>query len=90
MLGGIIAAALVDGLTPGSVSVGVALAPGVSKGQGLVWEAAGTCVLILSILFLAAGMSDIMVYLKMAAHEVRETCHDALRSSWFRLHAVRD
>jgi aquaporin related protein len=55
MLGGIIAAAIIDGLTPGSLAVSVALGGGTSRTQGLFIEMFTTSALVLSVLMLAAG-----------------------------------
>lgn len=57
MLGGIVAAAIVDGLTPSSLAAGVALGKGTSRTQGLFIEVFTTAALTLSVLMLAAGMS---------------------------------
>lgn len=54
MVGGIVAAAILDGLTPGPLSVGVALGLGTSKAQGLFIEMFVTSALTLSVLMLAA------------------------------------
>lgn len=53
-LGGIIAAALIDALTPGPLLVSTTLAPGMSPVRGLFLEMFLTTMLLLSILFLAA------------------------------------
>jgi aquaporin related protein len=55
MLGGIIAAAIIDGLTPGPLAVSVALGGGTSRTQGLFIEMFTTSALVLSVLMLAAG-----------------------------------
>ena len=55
MVGGIVAAAILDGLTPGPLSVGVALGLGTNKAQGLFIEMFVTSALTLSVLMLAAG-----------------------------------
>ncbi|RSH93421.1 hypothetical protein EHS25_007777 [Saitozyma podzolica] len=54
MIGGIVAAALVDGLTPGPLLVGVVLGNGASRAQGLFIEMFTTAGLTLSVLMLAA------------------------------------
>lgn len=57
MLGGIIAAAILHGLTPGPLAVGVSLGQGTSRTQGLFIEMFTTSALVLSVLMLAAGES---------------------------------
>ncbi|KAK4687068.1 hypothetical protein P7C73_g3052, partial [Tremellales sp. Uapishka_1] len=54
MVGGIVAAAILDGLTPSKLSVGVALGQGTSRTQGLFIEMFTTAALTLSVLMLAA------------------------------------
>lgn len=54
MLGGIVAAALLDALTPGPLAVGVALGQGASRTQGLFIEAFATASLTIAVLMLAA------------------------------------
>jgi len=54
MVGGIVASAIIDGLTPGSLSVNVALGGGTSRTQGLFIEMFTTAALVLSVLMLAA------------------------------------
>lgn len=56
MVGGIVAAAIVYGLTPGELKTTVALAEGVNRTRGLFIEAFGTAALTLNVLMLAAGM----------------------------------
>lgn len=55
MIGGIVAAAILDGLTPGPLAVAVSLGSGTNRTQGLFIEAFATAGLVLSVLFLAAG-----------------------------------
>lgn len=55
MVGGIVAAAIVHGLTPGPLMVSVALGNGVSRTRGLFIEMFATAALTLSVLMLAAG-----------------------------------
>ena len=55
MIGGIVAAALVSALTPGSLDTIVALGNGTTMAQGLFIEMFGTAALVLSVLMLAAG-----------------------------------
>lgn len=57
MLGGIIAAAILNGLTPGPLAVGVSLGQGTNRAQGLFIEMFTTAALTLSVLMLAAGGS---------------------------------
>ncbi|KIY67216.1 aquaporin-like protein [Cylindrobasidium torrendii FP15055 ss-10] len=54
MLGGIVAAAILAGLTPGELNVGVALNAGTNRAQGLFIEMFTTGTLVLSVLMLAA------------------------------------
>lgn len=54
-LASIVAAAILDGLTPGQLSVGVALGQGTSVAQGLFIEMFTTAALTMSVLMLAAG-----------------------------------
>jgi len=54
MVGGIVAAAILDGLTLGGLTVGVALGVGTSRTQGLFIEMFTTSALVLSVLMLAA------------------------------------
>jgi len=54
MVGGIVAAAIIDGLTPGALSVGVALGAGTNRTQGMFIEMFTTASLTLSVLMLAA------------------------------------
>jgi len=53
LLGGIAAAAVVDGITPGPLTVSTKLGPGMSVARGLFLEMFLTCQLILVILMLA-------------------------------------
>lgn len=55
LLGGIVAAAILDGLTPGPLAVSVTLAAGTSRTQGLFIEMFTTAALTMSVLMLAAG-----------------------------------
>lgn len=55
MIGGIVAAAILAGLTPGKLSVSVALGQGTSRTQGMFIEMFTTAALVLSVLMLAAG-----------------------------------
>lgn len=55
MVGGIVAAAILDGLTPGPLAVGVGLGQGTSIAQGLFIEMFTTAALTMSVLMLAAG-----------------------------------
>ena len=55
MVGGIVAAAILDAITPGALDVGVELSQGTSRTQGLFIEAFTTAVLVMSVLMLAAG-----------------------------------
>ena len=55
MLGGIVAAGIVRGLTPGDLGVNCRLSDGVSSARGLFVEMFGTMFLTLSVLVLAAG-----------------------------------
>jgi aquaporin related protein len=57
MVGGIVAAAILKGLTPGDLSVSVALGQGTNRTQGLFIEMFTTAALVLSVLMLAAGES---------------------------------
>ena len=57
MVGGIAAAAIVHGLTPGPLRVGVGLNLNTNKAQGVFIEMFATCALTLSVLMLAAGAS---------------------------------
>lgn len=57
MLGGIVAAAILDGLTPGPLAVSVGLAQGTNTAQGLFIEMFTTAALTMSVLMLAAGES---------------------------------
>ena len=57
MVGGIVAAAIVDGLTPGELTVNTTLGQGTSRTQGLFIEMFCTSALVLSVLMLAAGES---------------------------------
>lgn len=73
MLGGIVAAALLDALTPGPLAVSVSLGQGASRTQGyassilisaraddsLFIEAFATASLTIAVLMLAAGMSSL-------------------------------
>ncbi len=61
MVGGIVAAAIVDGLTPGPLMVSATLAPGVSRARGLFLEMFTMAALTLSVLMLAAGEPIITV-----------------------------
>jgi len=54
MVGGIFAALICDGLTPGPLSVNVALDKGTNRTQGLFLEVFGTAILTLAVLMLAA------------------------------------
>ncbi|KAI9634647.1 aquaporin-like protein [Dioszegia hungarica] len=54
LLGGIVAASILDGLTPGPLAVSVTLAPGMSRTQGLFIEMFATAALTMSVLMLAA------------------------------------
>lgn len=58
MLGGIVAAAIVSGLTPGELDTIVALGNQTSTAQGLFIEMFATTALVLSVLMLAAGESN--------------------------------
>ena len=55
MLGGIVAAGIVRGLTPGDLGVNCRLSDGMSRSRGLFVEMFGTMFLTLSVLMLAAG-----------------------------------
>lgn len=55
MVGAIVASAILDGLTPGPLMVGVSLGAGTRPVQGLFIEMFTTSALVLSILMLAAG-----------------------------------
>lgn len=55
MLGGIVAAGIVRGLTPGDLGVNCRLSDGVNSARGLFIEMFGTMFLTLSVLMLAAG-----------------------------------
>jgi aquaporin related protein len=57
MLGGIVAAGIVRGLTPGELGVNCRLSEGVSPARGLFIEMFGSMFLTLSVLMLAAGQS---------------------------------
>lgn len=59
MLAAIVAAAILDGLTPGPLAVGVGLGQGTSRTQGLFIEMFTTAALTMSVLMLAAGQSAI-------------------------------
>ncbi|WWD20213.1 hypothetical protein CI109_104689 [Kwoniella shandongensis] len=54
MVGAIVASAILEGLTPGSLAVNVGLGLGTSKTQGLFIEMFTTAALVLSVLMLAA------------------------------------
>jgi aquaporin related protein len=58
MVGAIVAAAIIDGLTEGKLSVTCTLGNGTSRTQGLFIEMFGTAALVLSVLMLAAGKSN--------------------------------
>lgn len=55
LLGGIVAAALLDALTPGALAVSCSLGNGTNRTQGLFIEMFTTAALVLSVLMLAAG-----------------------------------
>lgn len=57
LVGAIVAAAIVDGLTPGTLSVACVLGSGVNRTQGLFIEMFTTSALTLSVLMLAAEKS---------------------------------
>jgi aquaporin related protein len=57
MLGGVVAAALLNALTPGPLAVGVTLGNGTNRTQGVFIEMFTTAALVLSVLMLAAGES---------------------------------
>jgi len=59
LVGSIVASAILLGLTPGELSVGVALGYGTSRTQGLFMEMFITSALVLSVLMLAAEKSKI-------------------------------
>jgi aquaporin related protein len=59
MVGAIVAAAILDGLTPGPLNVGVALGYGTNRTRGLFIEMFTTATLVMSVLMLAAGQSTI-------------------------------
>jgi len=50
-----VASAIIDGVTPGSLSVACTLGNGTSRTQGLFIEMFGTAALVLSVLMTAAG-----------------------------------
>ncbi|KAK1923724.1 aquaporin-like protein, partial [Papiliotrema laurentii] len=54
MVGAIVAAAILDALTPGPLNVGVSLGAGTSRTQGLFIEMFTTATLVMSVLMLAA------------------------------------
>lgn len=54
MVGGIVAAAILDGLTPGPLAVSVGLGQGTNRTQGLFIEMFTTAALTMSVLMLAA------------------------------------
>ncbi|ORY34803.1 aquaporin-like protein [Naematelia encephala] len=58
MVGGIVAAAIVDGLTPGKLQAGVALSNGTSRTQGVFIEMFTTAGLVIAVLMLAAEKSN--------------------------------
>lgn len=58
MVGAIVAAAILDGLTPGALKTSVALGQGTNRTQGLFIEMFATSALVLSVLMLAAGESS--------------------------------
>lgn len=64
MVGGIVAAAIVHGLTPGDLMVSATLAPGVSRTRGLFIEMFAMAALTLSVLMLAAGEWELAVALE--------------------------
>lgn len=55
LLGGIVAAALLDALTPGPLAVSCSLGNGTNRTQGMFIEMFTTAALVLSVLMLAAG-----------------------------------
>ena len=57
MLGGIVAAAILDALTPGALGVTARLGTGVSRTQGLFIEMFATAALCIVVLMMAAGTS---------------------------------
>lgn len=57
MVGAIVAAAIVDGLTPGPLAVSCALGSGANRTQGMFIEMFATAALTLSVLMLAAEKS---------------------------------
>ncbi|KAJ9097288.1 hypothetical protein QFC21_004957 [Naganishia friedmannii] len=59
LVGGIVAAAILDGLTPGPLSVACQLGFGTSRTQGLFIEMFCTAALVLSVLMLAAEKSKL-------------------------------
>lgn len=59
MLGGIVAAALLNALTPGPLAVGVTLGNGTNRTQGVFIEMFTTAALVLSVFMLAAGASTL-------------------------------
>lgn len=61
LLGGIVAAAILDALTPGALGVTARLGNGVSRTQGLFIEMFATAGLCIVVLMLAAGTSTFRV-----------------------------
>jgi aquaporin related protein len=55
MIGAIVAAAILKGLTPGELAVGCTIGNGTSRTKALFIETFGTAALVLSVLMLAAG-----------------------------------
>ena len=55
IVGGIFAALLTDAMTPGPLSVNVALSKGTSRTQGLFLEAFASAILTMAVLMIAAG-----------------------------------
>lgn len=68
MVGGIVAAAILDALTPGGLIANVALAGGTTPVQGMFIEMFTTAALTISVLMLAAGESG---FNKSAGDDVR-------------------
>ena len=83
MVGGIVAAAILDGLTPGPLAVGVGLGLGTNKAQGLFIEMFVTSALTLSVLMLAAGTWARGCIRTDRSHG-RKALGDALRAAYVR------